>query len=126
MMKPRLLLCVSISGLVSAVCVLMSVTGVLMTLAAGVASLAVLSRETESDESMASEWPFWLVCTFSFLAMTLMLAPLAALPAVSLALCLFSPLLGGMIYAIERAFSTWRRRRTQPYVNRERSEDCEF
>ena len=102
---------VCLAGAFAALCVMASVIGALITLAAGVIGLAVVSRRDSPEAPGFSEYLQWLLCTISFVAMTLVLSPLAGLPAVWLALCILSPLFGTMIYAVERALS-----RTTPHA----------
>ena len=101
----RVIRSVCLAGAFAALCVILSAVGALITLAAGVISLAVMSRRDSSGAAGFSEYPLWLLCIISFGAATLVLSPLADLPAVWIALCILSPLLGTMIYTVERATS---------------------
>ena len=101
----RVVRCVLLAGAFAALCVMASVVGALITLAAGLIALAAVSRRDPSAASYFSEYLPWLLCTLSFVATTLVLSPFAALPAVVILLCILSPLFGTIIYAVERAIS---------------------
>ncbi|REJ97021.1 MAG: hypothetical protein DWQ34_03070 [Planctomycetota bacterium] len=86
-------------------CVFWSLVGALITLAAGLIALMLVSRSGPSRKSEFSEYFPWLLCTVSFVVTTLLLSPFAELSGVTIALCLLSPLFGTMIYIVERAVS---------------------
>ena len=99
----RVIRCVLIAVFFAAFCVLMHGGGPVTLLAVGVVALMVVARSDSFEKSGCFEFFPWLLCTFSFVATILVLSPFVEPVAVSIALCLCSPLFGTTIYTVELA-----------------------
>jgi hypothetical protein len=100
----RALRCLIISAAFGALCEFTAVTGAIITLAVGLIALMRLPRDRTPTESSMSEFGAWSICVIGFAITTIALAPFI-FPlgvATALALCICSPLLGTMVYVVER------------------------
>ena len=90
---------------IAAVCVVAPAFGVSATLIGGTIAVAVVARRAEK---MTADLPIrvWFACTLGFFVGTLLFAAFAELPAVWVALCICSPLLGTMVCAIDGALQS--------------------
>src|SRR5438445_330129 len=90
-------------------CTWAGVLGAILSVATGCLAMMVQPRRPgaplpagDHDPDLREFAP-WFVCTGAFAASAAALAPLAELPAVTLALLLFSPVFGTMVFMIESA-----------------------
>ena len=99
----RILRCSCVAGTFAALGVLFGAIGAFAALAAGLIGLIVIARKNTSKDSGFGEYAWLMWCSLSFIVVTLVLSPMADLPAVWIALCLLSPLFGTASYVAERA-----------------------
>jgi hypothetical protein len=90
---------------IAAVCVVAPAVGVSATLIGGTIAVAVVARRGETTSPDLSI-RLWFACTLGFFVGTLLFAAFAELPAVWVALCICSPLLGTMVCAIDGALQS--------------------
>jgi Na+/H+-translocating membrane pyrophosphatase len=106
MMTNRIFRTVCLSVGVALLCAVAQIVGAIISLAAGIIGLSVLSRRESAGASFASEFSQWILCTVTFAVTTLLLSPLTNLLAISVAYCILSPLFGTMIMVIDRALGS--------------------
>jgi len=98
-------------------CELTNFVGALTTLGIGVLVLINTPRNESVAESALAEYGAWLICVVGFAATAIAIAPLVGehgwptgglgFPT-AIALCIFSPLLGTIVYMVERyLFRAW-------------------
>lgn len=80
--------------------------GAVITLAIGLVALMCTPRAEKPGESFVADYLAWLLCVFVFAVTTIAIAALIGGLgwAAAIALCICSPLLGTMVYVVERWF----------------------
>ncbi len=97
--------CAIVAGLVATACNRWGIGGVILSAAVCAVALMVLPRPTGEPvyptRSILRGFLPWFVCTGWFAAFTLALAPFAELETYPVALLIFSPVVGLMVWVIE-------------------------
>ena len=100
----RALRCLFVAAAFGLLCEFTAVVGALIVLAAGILAFMRMSRYEHPVESWLPEYWAWLMCVVVFSLTAFALAPFIGEigGSVALALCLCSPLLGTLVYIVER------------------------